>query len=270
MRRGSEDALARARDNWDAALRQSPGGELDYARELFALRDSLGLAPALSAALEDHTREDADRVDLARDVFSGKVSDLVVDLLSGLVRENWSEDGDLFDAIESLAVESVLAGAQREGILATVEEELYMVRGMLSQQRELRLALSDKYRTVAERQQLGERVFHTLSGYTQQLLTRGIERTHVRPLNTSLSYYLAASEQRADHLIASVTAAVPFTREQEERLIAILERKYDAKVKVHITLDPSIVGGARVHIGNDVIDGTLRGRISAVKEAFTK
>ena len=75
---------------------------------------------------------------------------------------------------------------------------------------------------------------------------------------------------RAKHLVASVASVVPLSHEQEMRLSQILKLHYGTEVQLHTTIEPAIIGGLRIHIQDDVIDGTLSTRLAAVKDLLKK
>jgi len=85
------------------------------------------------------------------------------------------------------------------------------------------------------------------------------------PLVRSLSHDIDAVADRAHHLVASVTVAAPLTRAQQDRLTRILNVRYGQEVSVHTKIETSIIGGIRIRVGEDVIDGTLRTRIKGVR-----
>ncbi|MDD7464714.1 MAG: F0F1 ATP synthase subunit delta [Actinomycetaceae bacterium] len=268
MRLGSETSYHKAQENWDALLRDKNAGEVNFARELFALADVFAAAPALVAALEDAARSAEDRATLAAAVVDTKASGEVKDLTVGLARERWSESGDLVRAMERLGVQTLLSGAQREHQLDALEAELYSLRSILGAERELRATLADERYPLAARQQLMTSLLAEYSRYTVELLNRALGKAQDTNLRTTLTSYIEAAGERSQHLVASVTAAIPLTREQEERLAQVLSRRFGKDVRIHTTLDTSVVGGVKVLIGSHVIDGTLASRISAVKEVF--
>lgn len=145
MRSGSEAALTRARDRWDGLTSQIAGDELDIAQAIFSIADILGENPAIVAALEDSSRPADARANLVVNLFSGKTRGVVIDLLTGLARERWSESGDIVVSLEYLGAYTVLLGARREDELSRVEEELYVSLRTLRAERGLRLTLSDRH-----------------------------------------------------------------------------------------------------------------------------
>ena len=71
--------------------------------------------------------------------------------------------------------------------------------------------------------------------------------------------------QRQQKIVAIVKTAVPLTAEQTTRLVGSLSRIYGRQVSAHIEIEPSIVGGIRVQVGDEVIDGSVAGRLEALR-----
>ena len=67
-----------------------------------------------------------------------------------------------------------------------------------------------------------------------------------------------------------MTAAVPLTDAEEERLAAKLSEMYGRQVSPKIDVDPRIVGGMRVKVGADLYDGTGARRLAEARTALTK
>ncbi|MFP7696896.1 F0F1 ATP synthase subunit delta [Trueperella sp. LYQ143] len=268
MRSGSKAALNRACERWEGYLLTRAGDEMALAREVFTVMDVLRNSAVLSNALEDGARSPDDRAALAHDVLSGRVNDEVTELVMGLARDQWSQNGDLRLALEHLGVHAILVGARREGMLGTVEEELYQSSRLLKDQRELRLAFTSVNQPLELRQNLAAQIFASASPYTVELIKRAIAHGE-KTIASALRSYLRATAQMADHLVASVTSAIPLTTEQEARLGRILSAKYGKDVHIHVTIDTSVIGGVRVHVDDDVIDGTIASRLKAVREVFT-
>ena len=65
--------------------------------------------------------------------------------------------------------------------------------------------------------------------------------------------------------IAQVRVAVALRPEEEQALRQALERYFQRPLQLEIILDPDILGGVRVRVGDTVIDGSLRGKLEALR-----
>ena len=45
----------------------------------------------------------------------------------------------------------------------------------------------------------------------------------------------------------------------------VLARQYDRPVHLNVVVDPEVIGGIRVEIGDDVIDGTVSSRLDEAR-----
>jgi F-type H+-transporting ATPase subunit delta len=70
-------------------------------------------------------------------------------------------------------------------------------------------------------------------------------------------------------LEAKIISAQPVGDEQIRPLLSALERKYGRKVTAQVEVDPELIGGARILVGDKVIDATVRGRLDAMAAALT-
>ena len=80
-------------------------------------------------------------------------------------------------------------------------------------------------------------------------------------------------ELRREHegvLDVKVISALPITEEQVQPLVAALESKYGRKVSAQVEVDPELIGGARILVGDKVIDATVRGRLDAMAAALAQ
>lgn len=60
---------------------------------------------------------------------------------------------------------------------------------------------------------------------------------------------------------AYVVSAYPLSEELASQLKQSLEKKYQCKIELNVTVDPSVIGGARIRIGDKVIDGTALSKL---------
>jgi F-type H+-transporting ATPase subunit delta len=66
-------------------------------------------------------------------------------------------------------------------------------------------------------------------------------------------------------LTGEVTSAVPLDEAQQARITEELRERYGAGLEVRFTVDPSLIGGLIIRIGDQVLDNSLRTRLSAIQ-----
>ncbi|GAA3296195.1 hypothetical protein GCM10020295_25320 [Streptomyces cinereospinus] len=62
-------------------------------------------------------------------------------------------------------------------------------------------------------------------------------------------------------MVAVVTSAVPLSDGQKQRLGAALAKLYGRRMHLNLDVDPAVLGGIRVQVGDEVINGSLADRI---------
>ena len=70
-------------------------------------------------------------------------------------------------------------------------------------------------------------------------------------------------------LEAQITSAFALDQEQQSRLVRRLEAKYQRKINAQVSVDPQLIGGVKIVVGDKVLDATVRGRLDALAAALT-
>jgi F-type H+-transporting ATPase subunit delta len=264
MRGASRESTAAGQDRLDVLLSARGVKASSVAEELFAVTEALASSPGLRRALSDPARNGEAKAELVAQLFSRVASEATLDLLSGIVRSRWANSADLTDAVESLAISAVLFAAEKADRLDAVEDELFRFSRIVAADTGLRDAFSQRAEGTERKaalvaQLLGDKV----TPEALRLATQAA--THPRGLRTeqALEVYVNAAAERRRQLIAQVVSAVPLTEQQRERLAATLARSYGRPVRLNLDLDPDVLGGLRVQIGGELIDGTLSARLDA-------
>jgi F-type H+-transporting ATPase subunit delta len=69
-------------------------------------------------------------------------------------------------------------------------------------------------------------------------------------------------------LDARIASAYPMTGEQVASVVALLETKYGRKVKAEVAVDPDLIGGISIRIGDEVMDASVRGKLAQLADAL--
>jgi F-type H+-transporting ATPase subunit delta len=269
MRGVSRASLADAKERLVALLpRASSASEL--AGELFAVVDVLDSQPAVRRALADPASARSARTGLAQALFGARVSSDTVELVSSVASAQWSESADLADAIEQLAVEAIVAEADRAGRLDDLEDDLFRFGRLVGSQAELRAALSNPFAPANAKQDLvtallGDKVIPQ----TIQLVTQAALHPRGRSLDRSLEEYARLAAEYRERLVAEVRVASELSAAQRSRLAATLAQAYGHKVHLNIVLDPGVIGGMVIRIRGEQIDGSVATRLAEIRRRLT-
>lgn len=259
--------LAKAKDVLTRQPRATTDDEqLALAGELFAVARLLESQPSLRRALADPAGRPQDRADLARRLLGGKVSGTALDLVETVASQRWSRPVDLIDAMVALGTEAALDAADSRGEVEDVEDELFRFGRIVAGDRELSRLLSDRSSSA---EGLGVLLDRLLSGkttaVTEMLLRNVLTSRRAGSAEVAVERLSAAANRRRGRSVARVTTAVALTPEQEQRLADTLGRIYGRTMGLHVTVDPDVLGGLVVQVGDEVIDGSVAHRLEAAK-----
>jgi F-type H+-transporting ATPase subunit delta len=231
--------------------------------ELSAVAALLAGERVLRRHLADPAAAELVKAGLVDRVFQGKLSESALTLLREIVSRRWSGGSDLVDAIESLARQALLTAAEQDGTLDETEDELFRFGRLLTSEDRLRELLSDPAAPVEGRLQLLHRLLDGKAGSeTLQLLVQAVRTPRGRGLDVMVAQLAELAAARRQRSVAQVTAAAPLTAEQEDRLARLLARIYGKTMSIQVVLDPEVVGGLVVRVGDEVIDGSIASRLA--------
>ena len=253
------DSSLSRRDQWDV-----------LADELFAVTAVVDGSASLRRALADPSRPTGDKQDLARALFGGKVGENTAALVAEVVGQRWATERDLGDTLEALAVQALLAEAERHGRIDQVEDELFRFERIVAGNADLRDTLASRNTDALGKAAL---VYKLLEGRsapeTMRLAQQAVREPRGRRLDLVLESYLRLAARRRDELTALVTVATSLTGEQLDRLRSALEVHYAKSVNLQVVQDPTVMGGIRVQVGDEVVDGTVLRRLDEARRHVT-
>ncbi|MFD7920032.1 F0F1 ATP synthase subunit delta [Streptomyces sp. NPDC059740] len=270
MNGASREALAAARERLDALTDNTAVDAGALADELAGVTDLLDREVSLRRVLTDPAQSGTAKADLVRRLLDGQIGGEALDLVSGMVRSRWSRSRDLADTLEELSHSADLVAAERAGSLDDVEDELFRFARIVASSTELRSALTDRR---AGRDAKAELLRRLLGGradaVTERLIVRLVSQPRGRSLEAGLDALSKLAAARRGRLVAVVTSAVPLSDAQRDRLGAALASLYGHQIHLNMDVDPEVVGGVRVRIGDEVIDGTVSERLAEASRRMT-
>ena len=268
MQFASRESLAIARERFEALIADASTAALrSLADELFAVAGVIARERTLRRYLADPATSERRRRALADTVFGGKVSDATLDTAQNLVSSRWSRGVDLVDAVETLARQAVLAIAERDDAIEDVEDELFRFARTLAAEPQLRDLLADEAQPVDGRLELLDTLVSSkVQPVTLQLLRQVVRLPRGRSLDSLVARLAELAADRRGRSVATVTAAAPLSAEQERRLTEDLSRIYGRSIDVQVELDPDLLGGLVIRVGDEVIDGSVAARLAEARQ----
>ncbi|MGW6704277.1 F0F1 ATP synthase subunit delta [Streptomyces sp. NPDC054956] len=262
MNGASRDALATARERLDALTDNTSVDAAKLAGELAAVTALLDREVSLRRVITDPAQSGEAKAELAGRLLGGQVGGETLDLVSGMVRSRWSQSRDLVDSLEELAATADLSAAQSGDSLDDVEDELFRFGRIVASNTELRAALTDRSATAAAKSQLLRSLLGgKANAVTERLVTRLVTHPRGRSLEAGLESLSTLAAERRGRRVATVTSAVPLSDVQKQRLGAVLAKLYGRPMHLNLDVDPTVLGGIVVRVGDEVIDGTIADRI---------
>jgi F-type H+-transporting ATPase subunit delta len=262
VRGASAEAVAGLRDQLAGVA--NPGTRLG--QDLFGVAGVLRSEPALRRLATDVSTDSAAKSGLVRSIFEGKVDQAALDLVADAVSRRWTATRDLADALELLGVIAVVRSAGDQPAQASrLADELFVIGQTVNDNPELRTALGDPARSVDDKRALLRGLLEGKVLPESLVLAEQALSGAYRTVGLALADYQKVAASVHEESVAKVRVAQELSDDERTRLQRALTRQYGREVHLNVVVDPSLLGGMRVEIGDDVIDGTVAGKIDEAR-----
>jgi F-type H+-transporting ATPase subunit delta len=271
MQGPSRDSLARLRESLTELTADAASAALrELSEQLFAVVTLLSSQRSLRQSLSDPGLDAEQRAVVVDNLLRSHLSPPAMQLVRAAVQLRWSEPRDLVDALEALAVEAALQQAEVDGVLDEVEDELFRFMRIVDAQPELRRALTDQNLPLEAKRELLRRLLDgKVAASSMELIERAVTAPRGRTIERVLDEFTDLAARRRERLIARVTSAVALTDGQQERLREALRREFGRDVRLQIAVDPALVGGFTVRVGDELIDASVLRNLDAARRRLT-
>jgi len=222
----------------------------------------IGGSAQLRAALADDSSANEVKTALVRSLFASFTPDARA-LLESIVAGRWSSDTDLLAGIEEVGIRVLAESAPAE---VSLEAELFAFERAVDSDSELELAVGSKLGSSDSKAQLvGNLLNGKASDQTVAILRHLVRQPRGRRIGELLRFATSVVADQAGLLVATVISATPIAAEQLERLGAQLAVRYGRQLRINSRIDADLIGGVRVQIGGDVIDGSVATKLNDLR-----
>jgi len=167
---------------------------------------------------------------------------------------------------------ALLAIGREDGKAETYKEELAEFAKLLEDQKELEHALSNPlYDAKGRKKLLGVIVERLeLSKTMTSFLSLVFDKGRIKYLKDISAFYEKLSDELANVVRAEVVSASDLPEATVEEIRAALSGKTGKEVKMHVKVDPNLIGGVVTKIGDLVLDGSVRTQLLSLKESLQR
>ncbi|MEJ4097412.1 F0F1 ATP synthase subunit delta [Corynebacterium bovis] len=266
--RDALDQLTRALDSGLEGSGDTVATGLTTGSELFEFTEVLDRERSLRSALVDASFTPEQRSGIVTTLVGGSVAPATAETLKSAVSLTWSTSRDLRTGLVTLGRRALLRAAQAQGQLDRVQDELFRLARIIDGEPQLELLLADRSASPdARRDLLAKVVYGKITAVTEALALQVIGRPQHRPVG-DLDALCDEAAALTGNDVARVRSAAELNEQQRSSLAAKLETIYGHPITVRTEVDSSLLGGAVIRVGDEVIDGSTAGRLDRLRRSL--
>jgi F-type H+-transporting ATPase subunit delta len=259
--RGEASRIAdrESRDSLAPKLRDTREDAWRIGNELFTITKVLDDSIQLERALTDPSRPVADKVAVLKELLGDNVHPMTMEIMTDLVSRRWSRARDIANAVEDFGVDAMMYYADATDATLQVSIELSELHSALLNLPVVRAKLYDYQATSEARVKLFREVFSgkTLNKVTMRLAEHATCNLRRRRYLETIQWLINKFSRHMGESMVTVTTATPLKKEQIKRLVEVYSAKVGRQVHINSVVDPTVLGGMRIQVGDEVTDNTV-------------
>ena len=259
--RGEASRIAdrESRDSLAPKLRETHEDAWRIGNELFTITSALDNNIQLERALTDPSRPTADKVAVFKEMVGDQVHPMTTEIMTDLVSRRWSRARDIANAVEDFGVDAMMYYADATDSTLQVSIELSRLHSSLLNLPVVRSKLYDDQAPSEVRVKLFRELFgdKNLNKVTMRLAEHATCNLRRRRYLETIQWLIKKFSRHMGQSMVTVTTAAPLKEEQIKRLIDVYSVKVGRQVHINSVVDPTVLGGMRIQVGDEVTDNTV-------------
>ena len=259
--RGEASRIAdrESRDSLAPKLRDTREDAWRIGNELFTITKVLDDSIQLERALTDPSRPVADKVAVLKELLGDNAHPMTMEIMTDLVSRRWRRARDIANAVEDFGVDAMMYYADATDATLQVSIELSELHSALLNLPVVRAKLYDYQATSEARVKLFREVFSgkTLNKVTMRLAEHATCNLRRRRYLETIQWLINNYSRHMGESMVTVTTATPLKKEQIKRLVEVYSAKVGRQVHINSVVDPTVLGGMRIQVGDEVTDNTV-------------
>lgn len=178
-----------------------------------------------------------------------------------------SQTGQRMSSGEREYARALFEAAEEAGQVAEVADEVGQLASLFDEQADLRELLGSHLISAGQKGETVERLF---KGRVCDLMYRFLqvvgEKGRLAWLGGICRAFIAMASERGNRVEAEACVAQEMSPEQVSQLAKRLGESIGREVVLHQSVQPGLIGGVRLHIGDRVLDGSVAAQLRAMRE----
>ena len=147
-----------------------------------------------------------------------------------------------------------------------VDEDVLMIQESLQGSPELDRFFQDPVLTADKKNKVVDALFSKrIHATTHALLKLLVSKGRENLFSLVTAAYKSMRDEQLGIVEARVKAALPLSAEDEKKIVQGIEAMTGKKVRLNATVDPAILGGLVIRVGDTVYDGSVKHQLSTLR-----
>lgn len=260
-----------SRDSLAPKLRATAEDAWRIGNELFSVTNVLDCNIRLERALTDPSRPVEDKVALLNELVGDQAHEMTMKILTDLVGRRWSRVSDIANAVEDFGVDGMMYYADATDATLQVSIELAELHSALLNLPVVRSGLSSDRAPAEARIKLLYALVGNkdLNKVTMRLAEHAACNPRRRRYLSTIHWLINKFSRHMGESMVTVTTAAPLNPEQIDKLIAVYSKRLGRPVHINSNVDPTVIGGMRIEIGDEVTDNTVVAQLQQLQRRVT-
>ncbi|NBV90115.1 MAG: F0F1 ATP synthase subunit delta [Actinobacteria bacterium] len=201
--------------------------------------------------------------------MGSQVAQTTKEVVAAVVSQRWSSDSDLVDAIEILGAQSAFMAASGAGTLDRVESDIFHFGRAVDASAQLQMTLTDPAQSAAVKAAVVKDLLAgKVDAQASQVIAYFASNLRGRRVAAVIDLLSELAAGERNQVVAQVRSVIALDETQKTRLATALSKLTGKQVSVNVAIDPSVIGGISVKIGQDVIDGSVATRLESARRSL--
>lgn len=260
-----------SRDSLAPKLRATAEDAWRIGNELFSVTNVLDRNIRLERAFTDPSRPVEDKVALLNELVGDQAHEMTMKILTDLVGRRWSRVSDIANAVEDFGVDGMMYYADATDATLQVSIELAELHSALLNLPVVRSGLSSDRAPAEARIKLLYALVGNkdLNKVTMRLAEHAACNPRRRRYLSTIHWLINKFSRHMGESMVTVTTAAPLNPEQIDKLIAVYSKRLGRPVHINSNVDPTVIGGMRIEIGDEVTDNTVVAQLQQLQRRVT-